>query len=166
MQDAVATADNGRRRSLKYAVGSRIFRTVGVFTAGSSHCSSNSLVQFHIAALIAVSKHRQISSLKASRQLTETTADNAMDFLYYNRNNRKKAHIYSAIERFSHPPEVLPHNRLIQNLLGNSVLPQQQLKPDKNNREPGENCFTRVMYLVQGKVTVRWERQPGVNAHG
>lgn len=52
--------------------GSRIFRTVAVF---------NCLVQFHTVTLTTVSKHGQISSLKASRQIKETTA-NDVEFLY------------------------------------------------------------------------------------
>jgi len=55
-----------------------------------------------------VSKHRQISSLKASRQLKETTADNAVDFLYYDRNNIKKLISSLHLRGFPTPQKLLP----------------------------------------------------------
>lgn len=91
-EEAIAAADNGRKH----------FRKVGAFTGGSSHGSCNSLVQFHTAALTAVSKHEQISSLKASRQLRKPLQITPC-VLYAVPKTSGKAHIWSGLGRFSYP---------------------------------------------------------------
>lgn len=127
-EEAIAAADNGRKH----------FRKVGTFTGGSLHGSCNSLVQFHTAALTAVSKHEQISSLKASRQLRKPLQI-TMCSLCCTKNIRKSSYLVWAWEVFL--PPVLLHKELMQNVPGNLLLPRLQLEPDKNNAETRQKCF-------------------------
>lgn len=58
--------------------------------------------------LLSLCQNRQISSLNASRQLKEATADNAVDFLYYNRNNKKKLISSLHLRGFPTPQKFFP----------------------------------------------------------
>lgn len=107
----------------------------------SLHCSLKSLVQFHTATLIAVSKHRQISSLKASRQLKEATADNTMCFLCYNRKNRKKLISSLHFRGFPSPQKFFPTTDSFKTSQGTWPHPDCSRSLTKIMENPGKKAF-------------------------
>lgn len=102
--------------------------------------------------LLLLCQNRRISSLKASRQLKEAPADNAVGFLHYNRNNMRQLISSLRLRGFPTPQLFFPTMNSFKKSRGTWSCPGCSWSLTKIMENPGKNAsLSHVSDSRQGR---------------